>query len=228
MHIVALSVTRFLRQLFLPALLLLACAAQAQTPRDIGWRDLMPPRTEVSNPFAKLTAEQQRALLDLATLRDRAREGSAALSEGERADERALSAQLKRDGLDVESLLATRNRMLEAHRARARAVNPQLDGQLVRIAGYLLPLEFSGKSIREFLLVPWVGACIHTPPPPANQIVHVTLEQAFEHDGLFKPVVVTGRMSARESRRSVFVVDGTSDVEVSYLLRGIRVSAHGE
>jgi hypothetical protein len=118
--------------------------------------------------------------------------------------------------------------MLEAHRSRARAVNPQLDGQVVRIAGYLLPLEFSGKSIREFLLVPWVGACIHTPPPPANQIVHVTLEQAFEHDGLFKPVVVTGRMSARENRKSVFVVDGTSDVEVSYLLRGTQVSAHGE
>ena len=228
MYTITLPVTRFLRQLFLPALLLLSFAAQAQTPRDVGWRDLMPPRTEVGNPFAKLTAEQQRALLDLATLRDRMREGAAAPAESERADERTLSGQLKRDGLDVEGLLATRNRMLEAHRSRARAVNPQLDGQVVRIAGYLLPLEFSGKSIREFLLVPWVGACIHTPPPPANQIVHVTLEQAFEHDGLFKPVVVTGRMSARESRKSVFVVDGTSDVEVSYLLRGTQVSAHGE
>jgi len=227
-HTVTLAAPYFIRQLFLPVLLLLACTVQAQTPREVGWKDLLPPRTEVGNPFAKLSAAQQRTLLDLATLRDRMREGAGSLSESERADERALSAQLKRDGLDVEGLLATRDRMLEAHRARARAVNPQLDGQVVRMAGYLLPLEFSGRSVREFLLVPWVGACIHTPPPPANQIVHVTLEQPFEHDGQFKPVVVTGRVSAREGRKSVFVVDGTSDVEVSYLLRATRVSAYGE
>jgi hypothetical protein len=209
-------------------LLLTATTAYAQTPREVGWKDLLPPRVEIVNPFVRLTAEQQRALLDLATLRDRITAGAPPLSEGERADERFLTSQLRRDGLDVEGLLATRNRMLEAHRARARAVNPQLDGQIVRIAGYLLPLEFTGRSVREFLLVPWVGACIHTPPPPANQIVHVTLEQAFEHDGLFKPVVVTGRVSARESRKSVFVVDGTSDVEVSYLVRATQVSAYGE
>lgn len=48
-----------------------------------------------------------------------------------------------------------------------------LAGQKVRLAGFVVPLEYKGDEIREFLLVPYFGACIHSPPPPANQIVHV-------------------------------------------------------
>jgi len=50
-----------------------------------------------------------------------------------------------------------------------------LDGARVRLAGFVVPLELHAEGIREFLLVPYFGACIHTPPPPANQIVHVRL-----------------------------------------------------
>ncbi len=52
-------------------------------------------------------------------------------------------------------------------------VNNQMDGQSVRIPGYIVPLEDTKAGIKEFLLVPYFGACIHTPPPPSNQIVHV-------------------------------------------------------
>lgn len=48
-----------------------------------------------------------------------------------------------------------------------------LAGQAVRLPGYLVPLDTAKDGIREFLLVPYFGACIHTPPPPANQIIHV-------------------------------------------------------
>lgn len=51
--------------------------------------------------------------------------------------------------------------------------NPALDGQAVRIPGYVVPLEEGNDGIKEFLLVPYFGACIHSPPPPANQIVLV-------------------------------------------------------
>jgi hypothetical protein len=52
-------------------------------------------------------------------------------------------------------------------------VNPALVGQVVRIPGFVVPLEDSKEGLREFLLVPYFGACIHSPPPPANQIIHV-------------------------------------------------------
>jgi hypothetical protein len=51
--------------------------------------------------------------------------------------------------------------------------NPALAGSLIRIAGFVVPLEEARGEISEFLLVPYFGACIHTPPPPANQIIHV-------------------------------------------------------
>ena len=51
--------------------------------------------------------------------------------------------------------------------------NPQVVGQTVRIPGFVVPLEDSKEGLKEFLLVPYFGACIHSPPPPANQIVHV-------------------------------------------------------
>jgi hypothetical protein len=56
-------------------------------------------------------------------------------------------------------------------------VRPELEGQRVRLPGYVVPLEYSTGAIREFLLVPYFGACIHTPPPPANQIVMVRLQR---------------------------------------------------
>ena len=50
-----------------------------------------------------------------------------------------------------------------------------LNGSNLRLPGYVVPLEQSRGEIKEFLLVPYFGACIHSPPPPANQIVYVVL-----------------------------------------------------
>jgi len=50
----------------------------------------------------------------------------------------------------------------------------ELEGLRIRIPGYVVPLDMLGGDIREFLLVPYLGACIHTPPPPANQIIQVS------------------------------------------------------
>ena len=56
--------------------------------------------------------------------------------------------------------------------------NKTLSGKLVRIAGFVAPLDFlGGDELAEFLLVPYFGACIHVPPPPANQIIYVTLDK---------------------------------------------------
>jgi uncharacterized protein len=74
------------------------------------------------------------------------------------------------------------------------AVVATLDGQRVSIGGYVVPLDFEATKIKEFLLVPFVGACIHVPPPPANQIIYVQAAEGFEVTGPFDPVTVTGTM----------------------------------
>ncbi len=55
-----------------------------------------------------------------------------------------------------------------------------LDGQPVKIPGFMVPLDDAATYVREFLLVPYAGACIHVPPPPPNQIVYVTMVDGFE------------------------------------------------
>lgn len=70
-----------------------------------------------------------------------------------------------------------------------------LDGQTVRLPGFVVPVEGDGRRVEEFLLVPYYGACIHVPPPPANQTVHVLAQgRNVTIRGLFDTVWVTGVM----------------------------------
>ncbi|MDE2762274.1 MAG: DUF3299 domain-containing protein [Gemmatimonadota bacterium] len=52
-----------------------------------------------------------------------------------------------------------------------------LEGKMVKIPGFTVPLEDWASSATEFLLVPYVGACIHTPPPPPNQLVYIEMDE---------------------------------------------------
>ena len=77
---------------------------------------------------------------------------------------------------------------------RSAPVVAELDGQRVRLPGFMVPLDFENTEISEFLLVPYFGACIHVPPPPSNQIVYVKTVAAYPMRELFDPVWVTGEL----------------------------------
>ena len=106
----------------------------------------------------------------------------------------------------------------EAHLPEVREIwdaaptRPELNGQKVRLPGYLVPLEGQAGEWKEFLLVPYFGACIHSPPPPANQIVHV--KAAIPAKGLrsMDTVWITGtlRTERRDTDMGVsgYTVDG--------------------
>jgi len=85
-------------------------------------------------------------------------------------------------------------RRLQAGAGGLPAVVTDLDGKRVRIGGYVVPLDFEATNVKEFLLVPFVGACIHVPPPPPNQIIYVKTEKGFDVAGSFDPVYVTGTL----------------------------------
>jgi hypothetical protein len=73
-----------------------------------------------------------------------------------------------------------------------------LNGKTVRLPGFVVPFDFSvGGKYSEFLLVPYFGACIHTPPPPPNQIVYVKAEPRAEIVDIWVPVWVEGVLTTR-------------------------------
>ena len=76
---------------------------------------------------------------------------------------------------------------------------PELDGVLVKIPGYVVPLEALPDSLREFLLVPYFGACIHSPPPPANQIVHVIAATPAKGLRAMEVVYVVGALRTKRA-----------------------------
>jgi hypothetical protein len=78
-------------------------------------------------------------------------------------------------------------------------INPLILGQSVRLPGYMVPLEDLPEGTKEFLLVPYFGACVHSPPPPANQIVHVVLDKPTKRFRMMDTLWVTGPLSATKT-----------------------------
>jgi uncharacterized protein len=74
-------------------------------------------------------------------------------------------------------------------------VVPELAGQSVRISGFIIPLTKVKDEVHDFLLVPYFGACIHTPPPPSNMVLHVIPDKPFKGGVTMDAVTVSGTLS---------------------------------
>jgi hypothetical protein len=68
------------------------------------------------------------------------------------------------------------------------------DGKKVKIPGFMIPLEDNQNNVSEFLLVPSPMACIHVPPPPANQMVTVRMAGGRKATMTFGPIWAHGRL----------------------------------
>ena len=95
----------------------------------------------------------------------------------------------------------------------------QLDGTVVRIPGYIIPLEDSEQSVSEFLLVPYPLACIHVPAPPPNLIVHVKMDKGKKVDfDFYEPVWTQGQLKIQRTK-NVYT-------ESSYFMTGLIVEPY--
>ncbi|WP_298439614.1 DUF3299 domain-containing protein [uncultured Ferrimonas sp.] len=74
----------------------------------------------------------------------------------------------------------------------------QWDGQAVQLRGFVVPLLGDGQRITEFLLVPYLGACVHVPPPATNQLVHVRYPAGLPFQLSSDPIVIRGTLYTRD------------------------------
>ncbi|MGR5061932.1 DUF3299 domain-containing protein [Photobacterium sp. DNB22_13_2] len=98
-------------------------------------------------------------------------------------------------------------------------INHNVISQDVKLAGFVVPLEWNDYAVTEFLLVPYFGACIHMPPPPANQMVHVKYPQGVENLLLRDAIWLEGTL---EAQAKGFDTLG----EVAYTISNPTVSAY--
>ena len=98
-------------------------------------------------------------------------------------------------------------------------VRTEWTGQVVRLPGFIVPIDYSGTGVTAFILVPFVGACVHVPPPPANQLVFVTTPDPYESSGLYEAVNVIGMFGVSSL--------STQLADVAYALSADRIEPFG-
>lgn len=129
------------------------------------------------------------------------------MPEGEQALPPALQGLVEHDQSD-----------LAAQQPISTGVRTDWNGETVQISGFIIPLDYEGTGVTAFMLVPYVGACIHVPPPPANQLIFVTTETPYEADGLFEAVTVTGMFGTAAT--------ATQLADVGYALSADRIEPY--
>jgi hypothetical protein len=88
---------------------------------------------------------------------------------------------------------------LDLESGKAPANLEALDGKRVVIAAFIVPLEDDMQRADEFLLVPYFGACVHTPPPPPNQMVYVKMQgKKMIKIGWWDPVMFEGVLHLKQ------------------------------
>jgi hypothetical protein len=102
---------------------------------------------------------------------------------------------------------------------QSKGVRSDWNGQIVRLPGFIVPIDYTGSGVTAFILVPFVGACVHVPPPPANQLVFVTTQDPYESSGMFEPVNVIGMFGVSSL--------STQLADIAYALSADRIEPFG-
>jgi hypothetical protein len=109
---------------------------------------------------------------------------------------------------------------LAARQPASIGARAELDGKTVSLSGFVVPLDFEGVGLSSFILVPYVGACIHVPPPPANQLVLVSTKEPYESGGLFEPITVTGRIEVTAT--------STEIADIGYAMAATKIAPYSD
>jgi uncharacterized protein len=212
---------------FAIGLALVPLQASADGPIRIDWKHLLPKLKPLADPLTGLTQDQRFDLETIAWVR--------ALSDEDRRlpinkqgldDAASFERKFAKAGINVDKLLQAYAAWQEKVEQRKNIVNDEFNGKAVKLAGYLLPLEFSEKGNTDFLLVPYVGACIHVPPPPPNQIVFVKMKKMHRVSELFAPVYVSGVIKSGAMSKALSLVDGSSKISIGYNMDGEAIEPY--
>jgi len=95
-------------------------------------------------------------------------------------------------------------------------VNPELLDKRILLPGFVVPTAYNeDRRVTEFFLVPFFGACIHVPPPPPNQIIHVTYEAGLDLENYSEAYYVLGELSAQVVRHDL--ADSAYSMKAEYM-----------
>lgn len=194
-------------------------SAFAIDAKPIKWSDLQPDSVSLRSTISHLNPEQKNRLMRAFQQRQqKAIVAASKLKPSEMSID--ISTLLKEDFRDLQPLMA---QIDSFEKKRTTEAVTSLDKQTIQLDGYLLPLKQDNKKVSEFILVPVVGACIHVPAPPANQMIIVQYPKGFAAGSMFSPITVTGKLTIKSSKSELYMVDGSSTIDVGYAMTATDV-----
>ncbi|MBC7429178.1 MAG: DUF3299 domain-containing protein [Bacteriovorax sp.] len=101
-------------------------------------------------------------------------------------------------------------------KTKKNIIKPELQkilGKEVTIKGFMMPLDYDAKEVVEFLFMPYVPACMHVPPPPANQLILVHMKKGSKVKPSFYPIELSGKLA----------VEANADLESSFKMDGLKM-----
>ncbi|MEM7744970.1 MAG: DUF3299 domain-containing protein [Pseudomonadota bacterium] len=208
------------------ALSVTASPAWAEPLRTLGWETLAQDPKPMADPLAGLDMWARDDLRFAAGVLAEVEAGRMSRDSAEYKAATAVLDAMRDNGLDVDRLIVALAEREAAITAQTTAVNSALDGEMVRLPGYALPLSVSTDGVMEFLLVPFVGACIHYPPPPPNQVIRVLAETPQRFADRYETVWLTGRLRAVTSSSDLDYVDGQARVPTAWTMEIVRVEPY--
>ncbi|MBU3023462.1 DUF3299 domain-containing protein [Aestuariibacter sp. A3R04] len=116
-----------------------------------------------------------------------------------------------KDGSNQDSVSAFNDATFEDEKVERfrKALNsvktiPIFDNKAIRIPGFVVPLQQNeAQNVTEFFIVPYFGACLHMPPPPPNQIIHVSYENGLTLESLEQPFWFEGTVKIETRQRDL-------------------------
>ena len=105
----------------------------------------------------------------------------------------------------IQSMIQHDTLGMSAQQPISQGVRTEWNGEIVRLPGYIVPIEYSGTGFTAFILVPFVGACV----------VFVTTQEPYESSGLFEAVNVIGMFGTAST--------STQLADISYALSADKI-----
>ncbi len=127
------------------------------------------------------------------------------------------SERNQQNNLDVSSL---NHKGETPPQSKVGGIRHELNGSMVQIPGFVIPLEGDKDNVTEFMLVPFLGACIHVPPPPPNQLVYVYFKEGAPVQELWDVVYVTGQLKTEPVTHEL--------AETGYSLDGVSIEPYDD
>ena len=203
-----------MKQNFLIAALLFSIGLYSQSIEMLQWEDLLV-KHEHEDPYTDLPVDVRLNLMMAATGRQVLKTSREPASEAVQFRVDSLVNLITEQGIDIETIDRYHADMTRSFTNKTEKTRKELDGKLVGIPGYLLPLDKKDKLATEFLLVSWIGECIHK-PRPKNQVIHVTVKDGYECRSDFESVMIEGRMTVADNISELHLEEGSATIPSGY------------